>query len=125
MIIGANPSPFDDLAFAPSPERASKSPCMGLLLVLASPVSTVYPRSGSENAEVMNLRVVPELSAFTTSSGAEGSEPRILRDGPSSSILAPMALQAWMVARVSLEIRGLETLLFPRDRLAIKTALCV
>jgi hypothetical protein len=36
-----------------------------------------------------------------------------------------MALQAWRVARVSLEISGLEILLFPWDKLAIKTALCV
>jgi hypothetical protein len=36
-----------------------------------------------------------------------------------------MALHAWIVARVSLEISGLEILLFPGDKLAIKTALWV
>jgi len=73
----------------------------------------------------MNLSVVPEFSTFTTSWAALGSVPKTLMNEGLSSSSAPMALHALMVAKVSLEISGLKTLLAAADRLAITIALCV
>ena len=70
----------------------------------------------------MNLRVVPEFSTFTTSSGVFGAVPEILRVSPCSSRVAPIALQASIVAFVSRERTAFETVDSPSARLAMSVA---
>ena len=70
----------------------------------------------------MNLRVVPEFSTFTTSSGVFGEVPAILRERSRCSMVAPMALQAAMVAFVSRDKRTLEMVDSPCARLAMSAA---
>jgi len=50
---------------------------MGLLLKLSSPLSITYPGGAREDIAVNNLKVVPEFSAFTTSSGKHSFPPLI------------------------------------------------
>jgi len=90
--------------------------------MLESPESTVYPSGALAKAEVMNLSVVPEFSTFTMSSGIFGDAPDMRSVELSCLIDAPIALDAAMVALVSLDSRALETTEFPSARLAIKTA---
>jgi hypothetical protein len=97
---------------------------MGLLRRLSSPVKTVDPLFTNEAIEVINLIVVPELSALITSSGARKSCPpftfKILL---SCLIKAPSALQDEIVARVSLEYKGFLIIDCPSAREDITNAL--
>ena len=94
--------------------------------MLESPVSTTNPSGASENAEVMNRRVVPEFSTLTTSSGTLGRVPLTVRTPSCRSISAPISEQASTVALVSRERRGLRIFdPLPRlsaARLAMSTA---
>ena len=90
--------------------------------MLVSPVSTTYPSGAAAKAEVMNLRVVPEFSTFTTSSGVLGSVPSTWIVEPDSFSRAPIDLHAAIVAVVSREKRTFEIVDEPSERLAIRTA---
>ncbi len=110
---GAHPFPLELHACTPSCPSVSRSGCMGLLLMLESPVSTTYPSGASENADVMNLSVVPEFSTLTTSSGTLGRVPFIVSAPSCLSILAPIAAHASTVALVSRERSGLRIVRTP------------
>ena len=122
---GAQPFFLVDHASTPSSSRVSRSGCIGLLLMLESPVRTTNPSGAAANADVMNLRVVPEFSTFTTSSGVAGLVPLTRSVVPACSTLAPIDLHAAMVALVSREKSGFEMVDSPSERLAMRTALWV
>src|SRR2546422_144576 len=73
--------------------------------MLESPVRTESPSFASARTEVMNLRVVPEFSTFTTSAGARGFAPTMRIPSPEAVSRAPIAVQAEIVGFVSLEKR--------------------
>ena len=112
---GAHPFFLVDHASTPSSFSVSSSGCIGLLLMLESPVSTTKPSGAAANADVMNLSVVPEFSTFTTSSGVSGLVPSIVSVGPDCSTLAPIALHAAIVALVSREKSAFEIFDSPSD----------
>src|SRR2546428_2635420 len=70
--------------------------------MLESPVRTESPSFASERTEVMNLRVVPEFSTFTTSAGARGFAPTMRIPSPEAVGRAPIAAQAEVLAFLSL-----------------------
>ena len=93
--------------------------------MLESPVRTESPSFASERTEVMNLRVVPEFSTFTTSAGARGFAPTMRIPSPEAVSRAPIAVQAEIVAFVSLENRTFVRRDSPSARLARSTDLWV
>ena len=125
--IGAVPSPFVEKATEPSSFRDFSKGSFGLFLSEASPVRTAAP-SHKEEIAVKNLSVVPEFSAFITSSGVLGlpSVPStvIFLALSSHATTAPMRLAASMVAFVSSERSGKKISLLPPSE-ATAIARCV
>ncbi len=97
---------------------------MGLRLMEASPVSTVWPGS-REATPIMRRNVVPELAALMTSSGQESWPPWMCNSSPFSTAGRPKARTAASVARVSPPSSGRSMTLSPSASMARVMARCV